>query len=515
MTNPQHALHNDRKYKRHLAWRIMVINLIIPVILLLSILFMGHYRHKMIKAETRTLAAQTAFFVQALDKENMAESDEANVERLQNFARITGTDISLFRPDGTILYHISGTATPHPIKGLLQTDPATTTAQKWTEPGFKKISDSLLSLPQLHSVFNTPAATKRFLDRPAQFWRGTNGRIILTASAPLTDETGTASAYLLSVRETTTIDRALETLQFDLLTIFVALLGMTLLLSMYLSETISQPLNRLAHAAEQIKKSRGETISMPALSDRDDEIGTLSLALGDMTATLRARIDAIESFAADVAHELKNPLTSLHSAIETLDKVKTASDRQKLMDIIHHDIDRMNRLITDISGASRMEAALERETMKPVDITALLDRLTHTDFVGQEGQIKRDLPPNLSALGSAGHLEQVFSNILSNALSFSPPNGTITITGRHDNHMIILTITDQGPGIPEGKEEAIFERFYTERPTYEAYGQHSGLGLAISHYIVTAHHGTIRAENTCDEQGKITGARFIVTLPAL
>jgi two-component system sensor histidine kinase ChvG len=298
----------------------------------------------------------------------------------------------------------------------------------------------------------------------------------------------------------------------------VALL-VTVLLSFYLAGTIARPIRRLAAAAERARGRRAR-VEIPDFTRRGDEIGDLSRSLREMTDALWQRMSAIESFAADVAHEIKNPLSSLRSAVETAVRIDDAANQRRLMAIILNDVQRLDRLITDISDASRLDAELGRLELEPVDIAAMLGTLVEV----YETTRTDDAPRLVLAIGNSDReivvpgietrLSQVFRNIIGNAVSFSPPLGEIRLTARHHGRAVVVTVEDEGPGIPEEKLTAIFDRFYTERPLGEQFGTHSGLGLSISKQIVEAHRGMIWAENRKDAQGKTTGARFSVRLPA-
>jgi two-component system sensor histidine kinase ChvG len=261
-------------------------------------------------------------------------------------------------------------------------------------------------------------------------------------------------------------------------------------------------------------------MAIPDFTGRGDEIGDLSAALREMTSALWERLDAIERFAADVAHEIKNPLTSLRSAVETAVRIQDPEKQRRLLGIVLEDVQRLDRLISDISDASRLDAELSRVEPGPVEIGRMLRALADV----QEAAATETSPRLLLALpegddgglavsGIEGRLVQVFRNLLANAISFSPPGGTIRIAAQRDGSTALVTIEDDGPGIPEGKLEAIFERFYSERPSGEKFGTHSGLGLSISKQIVEAHRGLIRVENRRDVDGTVLGARFIVRLP--
>jgi two-component system sensor histidine kinase ChvG len=351
-------------------------------------------------------------------------------------------------------------------------------------------------------------------------------RIFLSAAAPLRIGDKVAGALLLT-REASDIEEALGAVWIDVLKIFSITFVITIMLSIYLSNTIAQPLRRLARAAENVRTGRSDDREIPDFSGRKDEIGELSLVLRDMMAALWERMDSIESFAADVAHELKNPLTSLRSAVETASVVEKKTDRDKLFDIIKHDVDRLDRLISDISHASRLEAELSREDFQRFNLGEALRQLIdiyknplERDIKKGKGrarfhgvEIKIEETGDVYVWGLEERLMQVFQNLISNAVSFSPEKGLVLVHITPGNSHVRVTVEDQGPGIPENKLETIFERFYSERPQHEDFGQHSGLGLSICRQIVEAHRGQIYAENILGG-GKVTGAKFTVILNA-
>ena len=290
-------------------------------------------------------------------------------------------------------------------------------------------------------------------------------------------------------------------------------------------------MQRLAAAAERVRHSVKARAEIPDFTDRSDEIGHQSGALRDMTKALYGRIDAIESVAADVAHELKNPLTSLRSATETLPLAKTEEATHRLMEIITHDVMRLDRLSSDISDASRLAAELAREDARPVDMAELL-RTTVSVFNEIHRDDTREVVLDVAyspgarpyrVIGHDSRLSQVIVNLLDNAISFSPPEGRVTVATRRVGSEISIAIEDEGPGVPEENLERIFERFYTDRPV-ETFGQNSGLGLNISRQIVAAHGGRVYAENrpapprrdgeAPERHLKSGGARFVIWLPA-
>ncbi len=290
--------------------------------------------------------------------------------------------------------------------------------------------------------------------------------------------------------------------------------------SLSLTVFIARPIRRLARVAQEARRAGGRRVKMPDLRARRDEIGELGVSLSEMTEALYDRLDAIERFAADVAHELKNPLTSIRSAAEVLPLAKDEVRRDRLLKVIAADVGRLDRLITDISRASRVDAELAREDIGPFDLTGLLGELSET-YNEAQSEVRLDFVNkvrNGRVLGREVPLGQVFRNLVDNALTFSPAGSTITISARRGHRdggsSLVVTVDDQGPGIPEENLETIFERFYTERPKGAAFGAHSGLGLAISRQIVKAHGGQIYAVNRLNEDGSVRGARFTVDLPA-
>lgn len=299
---------------------------------------------------------------------------------------------------------------------------------------------------------------------------------------------------------------------------FVAFV-VTLLSALMLYLLMVRPILRLSRAADQVRLQRARAISLPDLESRSDEIGDLARALETMTAALADRMVAIERFAADVAHEIKNPLTSIRSAVETLGLVKTDADRERLMKVLRRDVFRADRLITDISNASRLDAELSREPARPVALDRLLaDIAALYDDDPPPVRLSLAEGQDLRVLGREGPLGQVVRNLVDNARSFSPPEGEVRVALRRNGDPalpLILTVEDDGPGVPEENLETIFERFYTSRPQGTAFGSNSGLGLSIVRQIVEAHGGEARAENRRDASGQVVGARFIVRLPGV
>jgi two-component system sensor histidine kinase ChvG len=351
------------------------------------------------------------------------------------------------------------------------------------------------------------------------------GEQIVSVAVPIQRFRGVLGVLMLST-EGGDIDKIVAAERKAILRVFGVAALVTVILSMLLASTIANPLRRLSAAAVRVRRGVKNREEIPDFSDRQDEIGNLSIAVRDMTNALYARIEAIESFAADVSHELKNPLTSLRSAVETLPLAKNAESRERLMDVIQHDVRRLDRLITDISDASRLDAELAREDAERVDMKKLVGDLVSVsqDAGRQKRKMTIDfkvarLPQGVKGYYVIGHdlrLGQVITNLIENARSFVPEEGGhINVSLAREGKFIIVTIDDNGPGIRTDSIDRIFERFYTDRPSGEAFGQNSGLGLSISRQIAEAHGGSLTAENIPGvKPGDMKGARFVMTLPA-
>ena len=346
------------------------------------------------------------------------------------------------------------------------------------------------------------------------------GESLLTVAVPIQKYKRVLGVLLLSVKDEK-VDAAFSSYQKELIIAVVLALVITSALSLYLSRSITKPILSLASAAEKIKNDRSGRSEIPEVSKRDDELGDLSRALIEMTNNLWQRLDAIEKFAADVSHEIKNPLTSIKSAIETATKIKDSGKRDQLLTVILDDVNRLDRLITDISDSSRLDAELSREKFEAIDIESLLLAFYQLRKFQKRFE-QKSLTLNIEKgekqlliLGHESRIVQVIDNIVNNAITFAPVNSNINISVSADTTDVKITIDDEGPGIPENKLDAIFERFYSERPAAEKFGLHSGLGLSICKQIVEAHNGKIFAKNRTGYQNDITGARFIITLPIM
>ncbi len=350
------------------------------------------------------------------------------------------------------------------------------------------------------------------------------GEVIVSVAVPVQHFRAVNGVLLLSTQGGD-IDQMVTAERLAILKIFAVAAVVMIVLSLLLASTIAGPVRRLADSAERVRRRIRTRVEIPDFTGRRDEIGHLSGALRDMTDALYNRIEAIEMFAADVAHELKNPLTSLRSAVETLPLARNENSRSRLLAVIEHDVKRLDRLISDISDASRLDAELQRQDEAPVDLRRLITTLTSVanetrlgHDVGVEARFEGSPRDTFSIPGHDSRLGQVISNLLVNAQSFSDPGGKVRIVCRRVRSEIEIIIDDDGPGIREDALEKIFERFYTDRP-HQGFGQNSGLGLSISKQIIEAHRGRIWAENragpvNADGEATVAGARFVVRLPA-
>jgi two-component system, OmpR family, sensor histidine kinase ChvG len=350
------------------------------------------------------------------------------------------------------------------------------------------------------------------------------GEVIVSVAVPVQRFRAIHGALMLSTQGDD-IDQMVTAERLAILKVFGLAAVVMFVLSVLLASTIAGPVRRLADAAERVRRRIRARVEIPDFTTRRDEIGHLSGALRDMTDSLYNRIEAIEAFAADVSHELKNPLTSLRSAVETLPLAKNEKSRARLLAVIEHDVKRLDRLISDISDASRLDAELQRQDAAPVDLRRLLTTLTLVANETRLGthaavEVRFEGPPTdtFSVPGHDSRLGQVISNLLSNAQSFSCEGGKVQIVCRRRKTEIEIVVDDEGPGIRDDAFDKIFERFYTDRP-HQGFGQNSGLGLSISKQIVEAHGGKIRAENRPGPRGPdgeptVAGARFVVRLPS-
>lgn len=520
-----------------LTRRILTVNLLAIGTLVAGLLYLGEYRRSLIDNELKSLEVQAEMFAAALG-EGAVVSEAPNGQYLvsdiayqitRRLVDITQTRARLFRADGTMIVdsrRLGGAGGTVQIEILRPPDDEIDFLDKMLDK-YDDLARAVSGegpLPKyrenpLQAANDFPETQAALLGESAVAGRrfGRDG-MVLSAAVPVQRYKQVLGAIMLS-RDGENIKSALHDVRRDILKVIAVALSITVALSFYLAGTIARPIRRLAIAAERIRHDKGRKETIPVLTERRDEIGDLALSLKEMTEALWLRMDAIERFAADVAHEIKNPLTSLRSAVETAGRVTDPAQRDKLMAIITDDVARLDRLISDISNASRLDAELSRTEFETVDLAGMLGAIVdmrnaadHDDDVRVQLEIVAN--GGLYVDGIEDRLVQVFRNLISNANTFSPKGGTIRIAlGRH-GHWLTATIDDDGPGVPEGKEKEIFARFYSARPEGEKFGTHSGLGLSISKQIIEVHEGEIEAMNRRDAQGKVIGARFIVRLPA-
>lgn len=533
-----------RRYRLSpLTLRILAINVVALALLGGGFFYLGEYQQNLVYAQTEALKTQAQIFAAALGAGAVDDSgsggDALNLERSREMmrrlvepthmrARLYDAHAGLVvdsRMIGTKGQSIQVDELPPPD----QSNIFVRLVHDFYDNVVARIPWSGNYAPYLESA--TPSASDYpEVGRAFQGAIGTavrrapsGGGLIMTAAVPVQYYKQVLGVVLLS-SGSGEIEQAVRSVRFSIAELFLLALAVTVLLSIYLAGTIVRPLRLLAAAAEQVRRGQATEPAIPDFAARADEIGDLSVALREMTDTIRRRMNAIEHFAADVAHELKNPLTSLRSAVETALRVDDPEKRKRLWALVIDDANRLDRLITDISDASRLDAELSRDERSLVPLGSMLAALValYREAATPDSPfLALDLPggvgspdATLNVRGNEQRLVRVFRNLLDNAVSFSPPGGTITIRARRAGDMIRVAIEDEGPGIPEGKLGAIFDRFYSERPAGEDFGKHSGLGLAISKQIVEAHQGSIRAENRYGRENRLHGARFMVDLPA-
>jgi two-component system sensor histidine kinase ChvG len=526
--------------------RILLVNLLPLAVLLVALLYLDQYQDGLIEAEISTLREQARIFANALGEAAVREDEPENPHLVPELARpllrrltepTPNAQARLYAPDGIVLADSRVREGP---SGAVVTEPLPPAVDRGRILGLVgRVYDDLLSLlphgargltrlregaqptgsdwaPNVPEELKQLASTQgRSIDPYVR--RSDDGRLLVTVAEPVSRNRRIVGAVVL-IREAREVDDSVLAVRLSILALFAVALALTVMLSWYLSLTIARPILRLAGAAAGMREGRGRSGTVPeGLTARTDEVGELARSLSDSARALWTRMDAIERFAADVAHEIKNPLSSIRSAIETLRRIEDPVKQRRLTAIIAEDVARLDRLISDISDASRIDAELSRVATEPVDVAPILAALVEIDDATRDDTDPRlvlDLGEGrLVVQAVEDRLVQVLRNLIGNAQSFSPEGGRIMLRARLDGPVVEIAVDDEGPGIPEAKLENIFERFYSERPQGERFGQHSGLGLSISRQIVEALKGRISAENRRGEYGRIEGARFIVRLP--
>ena len=503
------------QWRFSLAPRILAVNLFAVLALMFSVIYLDTFRERLIDQRVSELTMQARLIA-----DFMTASPRAHWPALADrYGFAGGTRLRLYDETGVLV-----------ADSWRKTGPTFELRDPKTEP-FKR--EAARTLDRIIEGFGNNSPLPDYVDPArddAAAWpevvaarRGTVAKalrrapdrtIIIGIAVPVK---GGAEPYpvLQLTLDTRDITRLVRSERGTLGLVFLGVLAVSVLFSNFLASTIVRPLRRLAVSAQRVRLGRSREVTVPRFARRRDEIGQLARALSDMTGALRERIDATEDFAADVAHELKNPLASLRSAVDSLELVRNDEQKTLLLEVIRDDVARIDRLITDIADASRLDAELSRTRFETIDLGELTGGLLkayETTGTARGVQIAYARPEAATSLvlGEGDRLAQVVRNLVDNAVSFSPEGGLVVVTVVRAGDRVLLRVDDAGPGIPRENREDIFRRFYTERPENEDFGRHSGLGLAIVRTIVEAHDGHIEVA----EREDASGARFIVSLPA-
>jgi two-component system sensor histidine kinase ChvG len=495
-----------------LTARILAVNVIVLALMAFSLLFLDNYRNQMLSERFKRARVEAEIAAAALAQ----TSPSARPAVLAAIGVRQQMRLRLYAPDGDLVADSFALAPPSFHFDDPQRQPWTMKAARTLD----RMMDAALFAPMV-PLYVEPARQKADAWPEVQDARDDGSTVreryapdrtpIISAATPL----GVHGAILLTTRPAPDVTQAVRDARQTLAYVVAVALLITVFLSLFLARTIVQPLRVLVRAAVRVRLGRDRAVVVPRLPDRGDEIGLLARAIADMTEALRQRIDGVETFAADVAHEIKNPLASLRSALESLDKVPDGDLRRQLHAIAAHDVQRIDRLVTEIAYASRIDAELSRTTFEPVNLLTLTLALVggRERRGGNRGcriLIHHEGSEAPVVAGDPARLERVFENLIDNAVSFSPPGGAITVTLSHHGAYVSCDVSDEGPGIPPEARERVFERFHSLRPAGEDFGSHSGLGLAIARTIVEAHDGQLNALDPLDG----VGARLAVDLPA-
>ena len=496
-----------------LTTRILALNIIALALLAGSLFYLDSLRKQLIAERFRLARSEVEITADAL-------SEAREAQRRPLLARIASEQklrLRLYDARGGLIADSFSIAEP----AYVFVDPASEPWYQHVARALDRGVDWLVTAPQVES-YREPVVTgaaawpeigaAQIAGRSTVSLRYAPDRTpVISAATPV----GVRGEMLLSTRNARDVTQAIRDARQTLAIVVAVALLLSVQLSLFLARTIVQPLRSLVRAAVRARLGRDREVVVPRLPERGDEIGLLARAFSDTVSALRQRIDAGESFAADVSHELKNPLASLRSALESLAKVDEPALRHELHAIAAHDVQRIDRLISEIADASRIDAQLSRARFEPVDLATLAERsVTERDSrhagSGPRVQIRRS-PDAAVIRGDAARLERVIDNLVDNALSFSPPGGVVVVTVTRADRAVILEVSDDGPGVSDDQRETVFERFHSVRPASEAFGAHSGLGLAIARTIVEAHDGTLRVEDRPDGR---PGAHLVARFPA-
>ncbi len=519
-----------------LARKIVTFNLMALIILVAGVLYLNPFRDSLVLQRERGLVNEAELIADVLEARlqagNVAGLGTAQLpEYLRGLDLEPGLEVFVYDTSRTLLgstvgFERGGQA---PVEGIAPDDDGAIIT-RFLHSVFEGISDLLAPTPvaeDLPTIEDQANALVRSMNEDTTLvvsGQDPSGTTIFTVATPVMMNGVSVGAIVLSsaVGE---VDALVQTEREQVLQMFVIAILVSVGLSMVLASTIANPLSDLAAAAEvgrdkNSRKVNPGRVRIPDLTGRPDEIGRLSGALRGMVSALYDRIDSNEQFAADVAHEIKNPLASLRSAVGTLRMAKREDQRQRLLDVIDHDVRRLDRLVSDISNASRLDSELVKEEEETFDLTHMIGNIT--DFLGKDAaergiEFISDLPKEpIEINGLEARLAQVFVNLITNAISFCEDGDAIRVWARRRENRVLVVVEDTGPGIPDQALTKIFNRFYTSRPEGQ-FGNNSGLGLAISKQIVEAHGGVIWAENIRPTDADITseplGARFVVGIP--
>jgi len=520
-----------------LTLRILVIIVFPTAMFFIGLLHLDQYRDTVLESELDALYRQGNTLARTIglaDAEYSVQAQrrisELTIHRAQQLiASIPDARIRIFQPNGAMIIDSAdgGGLYPQNIKVTPRDDMVQSDITRWLQ-GMVSSLAAVLS-PQDNyplyrdgrylSVEDFPLVKPALLGEPTRMiMRDRKGKLILGVALPIRNLRVVRGALLVTASGEQA-ERDITEVQYTFFQVFFGILMITIILGMYLSQSIVGPITTLARRANQVRLNQGQSLTLPDLINRRDEIGILARDLSAMTDELNARMKATASFAADVSHELKNPLTSLRSAVETMARLEDKAQQDKLMQIILDDVGRLNRLISDISAASRLDADLSEAEYETIDLGDLIRNFVNSRRLTLDGQSKVALQfqtPKTPVMARVvvDRLVQVLDNLFVNATSFSPDGGVIVLSLQRKGDDAVVTMADDGPGIPENKRDTIFNRFYSERPEGETFGRHSGLGLSISRQIIEALGGKITANNRKRRRGAFkTGAEMVITLP--
>jgi two-component system sensor histidine kinase ChvG len=498
--------------KLSLTSRILAVNLFALALMASGLFFLDSYRTRLVAERQEAAESQIDLLASAISVMTVEDIETT----LSNFARKQKSRVRLYGKDGIKAYDSAVAVGPTFSLANPNREPWRKTAARWMDKGF----DFLVQAPDLANYVEPSKDVATAWPELRQLHSGQRSSVVrfapdlthvVTAATLLPD-----GSKLLTTSNPRDVRALVRAERFSIGIFMLVVLVVSVLLSLFLARTIVRPLQYLARAAVRVRLGRSPDVTIPRMPSRRDEIGMLARALSDMSSALRQRIDATEAFAADVAHEIKNPLASLRSALDGIDNVSDPALRAQLMAVAHADVQRMDRLISDISDASRIDAQLAKANFEPIDMGDMIEQLLEArENRAADGTVRiafaRPRRGITVVMGEDIRIERVLTNLLDNAVSFSPPDGVVEISATRSDDEVIIRISDQGPGIPPHERETVFRRFHSARPENESFGKHSGLGLAIARTIIEGHHGSISVD---DREDGLQGACFRISLPA-